>query len=338
MLGDTHNIPALHHYVPFVREPGFNPVLIAGIFAGGYFLFCSLYIWLSGAAAAHYAGSVADLHRIETIKGILFIAITTIMIFSVIWILLARLHSDEIKLIQQQDEVIKSQRESVAGIFASSVAHDINNIIMVLNYYCEQLGNARHDSPEFKDVKSEIKTVLSELKELAGRLMRVGKGNLPSEVSIIDIAALARNTAQFMRKHEAMLQISLNFSGPDTLEIDGNESAMRQLLINLILNAAQAIDGKGEINVVIAGMEKSVLIEIHDSGPGIEPVMRERIFEAFNTTKSSGFGLGLTSVKVYADMHKGKVEVGESNLGGACFRITLPVRCPETNMEMVSSV
>jgi signal transduction histidine kinase len=81
--------------------------------------------------------------------------------------------------------------------------------------------------------------------------------------------------------------------------------------------------------MVIARAEQSVLIEIHDSGPGIEPDMRERIFEAFNTTKTSGFGLGLTSVKIYADIHKGKVEVGESNLGGACFRITLPVHCPE---------
>lgn len=333
MVADVRSNFSLNQYAPLIRQPGFSPVLLAGVFAIGYFVFCSLYIWFSGSIAAHLSGSVADLQKIETIKGIIFIAVTTILIFAIIWFFLARIHSDEIRLIQQQDELIKSRQESLAGIFASSVAHDINNNIMVLNYYCDVFAGSGLDTPAFKDARAEAKSVLNELKELANRLMQVGRGNLPGEFSKINIAQLAKNTVRFMRKHDALYPSVLEYSGPDSMEITGNESALRQILINLILNAAQAINGRGEIRVLIDRMEQNIIIEVHDNGPGVEPYMREKIFEAFTTTKSRGFGLGLTSVKVYTGMHNGTVEVNESHLGGACFRIMLPANGPDGTLN-----
>ncbi|MBN1378580.1 MAG: HAMP domain-containing histidine kinase [Gammaproteobacteria bacterium] len=316
----------LSQHIPLLRRPRFNPLLTAAMLAVGYFVFCSLYIWLSGAVAARFSASVADLQRIETIKGVLFITVTTLAVFVLLWFFLNRLRGDEIKFIQQQNELIKSQRESVAGIFASSVAHDINNIIMVLNYHFDQFSKAGSNALELEQIKTETALVLNELKELANRLMHVGKGNLPGEFPKTNLVELVSSTIRFMRKHDALFRCTLEYKGPDRLEINANESALRQMLINLILNAAQAINGKGQIRVQINKTGKSIIIEIHDSGPGIEPDKRNTIFDSFNTTKQNGFGLGLTSVKVYAEMHKGTVEVDESDLGGACFRITLPVK------------
>lgn len=325
MVATAQNKVVLSQYVPSLRRPRFNPFMAAFLLALGYFLFCSAYIWFSGLIAARFSESIADLQRIEAVKGILFIAVTTLGLFTILWFFLHRLHIDQEKLIRQQDELIKSERISTAGVFASSVAHDINNVVMVLVYYCDLFSKISLGTPELDRARDEAHAVLDELKELAGRLMRAGKGNLPSEFAVIDLAELVNNTISLIRKHEQLYKKNIKYKGPETLLFHANESALRQLLINLILNAGQAIPGKGEIEVCLNRVGQDVLIEIHDSGPGVEPDKRQEIFEAFRTTKQDGFGLGLTSVRVYVDMHRGTIKVDESNLGGACFRISLPV-------------
>jgi len=71
--------------------------------------------------------------------------------------------------------------------------------------------------------------------------------------------------------------------------------------------------------------EDEAIVEVHDDGPGVPLAQRSKIFAPFHTTKEVGSGLGLVSVKVCAEQHGGRVVVSESDLGGACFRVTLPI-------------
>jgi two-component system NtrC family sensor kinase len=103
---------------------------------------------------------------------------------------------------------------------------------------------------------------------------------------------------------------------------------LEQVLINLITNAVHAVAQGGKV-VVRAAPEGSgqVVLEVGDSGPGIAPDDRERIFEPFFTTKpdGKGTGLGLPIVRNIVDQHRGQISVTRSELGGAAFRVVLPI-------------
>ncbi|MES2856436.1 MAG: HAMP domain-containing sensor histidine kinase, partial [Bdellovibrionota bacterium] len=92
----------------------------------------------------------------------------------------------------------------------------------------------------------------------------------------------------------------------------------------LIMNAAEATGGTGTIRVTVGSQFGVVRLSVEDDGPGIAPSLRETIFEVFFTTKRTGTGLGLLSVKTCVELHRGQIDVGDSQLGGACFTIALP--------------
>jgi two-component system NtrC family sensor kinase len=106
---------------------------------------------------------------------------------------------------------------------------------------------------------------------------------------------------------------------------------LEQVLINLITNAVHAVESGGQV-VVQARVDgpQTVLIEVADSGPGIPEEDRERVFEPFFTTKpdGKGTGLGLSIVRNIVEQHSGQITVGQSELGGASFRVVLPVVSP----------
>jgi two-component system, NtrC family, sensor kinase len=115
---------------------------------------------------------------------------------------------------------------------------------------------------------------------------------------------------------------------PATIEVRGYPMLIHQIVMNLVLNAAEAVEGRGKVLIQARKLESpSVLgpteiqIEVHDSGPGIPMSAREKVFEAFYTTKPSGSGLGLMSAKSCAEMHGGEVAIDQSHLGGALFKV-----------------
>jgi signal transduction histidine kinase len=309
-----------------LRRLSINPLKISIIFSIGYFVVCTIYIWLSSLIAANLSASIADLQQIETIKGIAFIFVTTISIFLILHMLLKRMQKGEKRIIDQQQEIAKSQQEAVAGVFASSIAHDINNIMIILEHYCDLLLRDDFSESRYPETREKVQYAVGELKNLAKRLMNIGRGKLPHEFSKFDLPRLVKDTIKLMQKHRSLYHCSVEYVGLDKLSLIGNESIMRQLLINLILNAAQATLEKGKIEIHVDQSNQNAVIEIHDNGPGISAEERETVFKAFYSTRTGGTGLGLMSVKVYAKIHNGQVAVADSHLGGACFRIQIPLQ------------
>jgi len=334
MPPNRNDATAVGDYPP-PQTHSISPLRISLVFSVAYFAICTLYIWLSSLMAARLSTSIEDLQRIETIKGISFIFLTTVSIFLILFFLFKRLSMDERKIIDQQQQLIKSRQEATAGIFASSIAHDINNILIVLDHYCSLLREDYSESG-YTETREKVQNAIGELKSLAQRLMNIGRGNLPHQFSNFNLPQLIRDTIKLIRKHKAVHGITLDYSGTNTLEITGNESILRQLLLNLILNAAQAIKSKGKIELVCNRMDQHAIMEIHDSGSGIPPQDREKIFAPFYSTREEGTGLGLLSVKVYAEIHKGQVSVTDSYLGGACFRVEIPIDQERASLQTQS--
>jgi two-component system sensor histidine kinase FlrB len=112
----------------------------------------------------------------------------------------------------------------------------------------------------------------------------------------------------------------------DAAELTGSRTALAGALANLVTNARQAMNGQGVVLLEAhpAG-DGWVDIRVSDSGPGISPQHRERLFEPFFTTRQGGTGLGLAIVKSVVDAHHGTIAAVDSPLGGACFSIRLPL-------------
>ena len=117
---------------------------------------------------------------------------------------------------------------------------------------------------------------------------------------------------------------------PELPVIQAINGQLEQVLINLITNAVHAVEGREAGRVIVRAKVESpstVLVEVGDSGPGISETDRERIFEPFYTTKpdGKGTGLGLPIVRNIIDQHRGEITIATSDLGGAAFRVILPV-------------
>jgi signal transduction histidine kinase len=107
--------------------------------------------------------------------------------------------------------------------------------------------------------------------------------------------------------------------------VAGEEERLRQVLINLCLNALEATPAGGKVTVSAGYEGERVWLTVDDAGPGVPPEVRERIFEPFFTTKAQGSGLGLSIVHAIVTQHGGTLEVGSAPGGGARFILRLPV-------------
>jgi len=120
-------------------------------------------------------------------------------------------------------------------------------------------------------------------------------------------------------------QARLTLEGLDGLpEVSGDAAKLRQAFVNLIQNAAQASGPEGRVWVRGATREGGVEVVVEDSGPGVDPETRRRLFEPLITTKDQGVGLGLALVKRIVEHHQGMVTYRERSGGGACFTVRLP--------------
>jgi len=106
--------------------------------------------------------------------------------------------------------------------------------------------------------------------------------------------------------------------------VQGEDERLRQVLMNLALNAIEATPSGGQVRIAAEARREEVWIAIDDSGPGIDPAARLRVFEPFFSTKAGGSGLGLPIVHAIVTQHGGAVGVDGSPLGGARFWFTLP--------------
>jgi signal transduction histidine kinase len=147
-------------------------------------------------------------------------------------------------------------------------------------------------------------------------------GRLPegprSEVDIVDLLEELGRTAV-----PETVEVRVAANG-GRRAIQGHYEPLRRAFSNLLGNAAEAMDGRGSIDVTVAGEERGLVVAVVDHGPGIPPELRGRVFEPYVTTKQRGTGLGLALVRQTVDEHQGTIAVSETPGGGATFTLVFP--------------
>ena len=223
-------------------------------------------------------------------------------------------------------QIQQAQRMESIGRLATGVAHDLNNILAPILISIELLRKKLQDE-EYLKMLAKAEANAQRGADIIKQMLWFGRGlagqRLPVNVEhlVDEIARFASET--FNKSIRVEKQMS-----PDLWTVTGDPAQLHQVLLNLVANARDAMPNGGTLTIaarnVAADGHRFVIIEVKDTGEGIEPDLFNRIFEPFFTTKEIGHGLGLSTALSIAKSHDGFIKVESQRGRGASFLVHLP--------------
>jgi PAS domain S-box-containing protein len=237
------------------------------------------------------------------------------------------------KLEETQIQLLQAEKIASLGRLAAGVAHEINNPLAGILIYADILMKQAQENPKWRQDLAEIINQTLRCKEIVARLLEFSRQSLGQRI-LFGLNDIIRKCLKLLG-HQALfhdIEIVLDLDAGLPL-ILGDPSQVQQVFTNLMLNAADAMHGKGRFHVSTRPDQssKQVILTVSDTGPGIAPDIIDKIFEPFFTTKppGKGTGLGLSVVYSVIQRHGGSIEVVSPPEGGATFTIKLPLESPE---------
>ncbi|MBE2253680.1 MAG: PAS domain-containing protein [Myxococcus sp.] len=220
----------------------------------------------------------------------------------------------------------RNERLGQVGALAASVAHDLVNmltpLITGLSFLQEEVTDDQGDLREtLFDMGEGSKRALA----LVRQMVDFARGGAGLRAPVMTTALLEAHVRQLRRALPPAIDFKAEIA-PSLPTLLADALQLYQVLLNLCLNAVDAMNGQGTLTLRAHATEQGVALEVCDTGPGIPPHLAARVFEPFFTTKSAGkgTGLGLATVKRVAEAHGGSVDLVSAPGGGARFTVWLP--------------
>jgi len=213
------------------------------------------------------------------------------------------------------------------GQMAAVVAHEVKNPLAGIKGAMQVLMSRRTSADAEFTVMREIVVRIDALNELIQDLTMFARPR-PPRLSQVNVRHLLDEAATMLGRDPIGASLELRIGGGDGT-IAADPDLLRAAVLNLMLNAAQALNGRGAVDVTADRCNGSWTIEVRDSGPGIPAELRDEVLEPFFTTKSRGGGLGLPIAKRVAEMHGGTLTLTCPESGGTSVVITLPTAPPD---------
>jgi PAS domain S-box-containing protein len=236
------------------------------------------------------------------------------------------------QLHQAQEDLARVTRVVSMGELAAAIAHEVNQpltAIVINGQFClRRLDSATLNSDELRGAIMQIVNDGTRASAVISRIRGLLTKAAPDRTDL-DINQIIQDATILLRNEFTRNRVSLCTELPSDLpRVTGDPVQLQQVLINLIVNAIEATrtstNGRREILIRSAKNPDGVLIQVQDSGPGIEPGLANRIFEPFFTTKAKGIGMGLSISHSIIESHGGRLGTVPSS-AGALFEFTLPI-------------
>jgi signal transduction histidine kinase len=220
-----------------------------------------------------------------------------------------------------REKELEAERLRAFREVARRVAHEIKNPLTAMRIAVDQLRRSGRGEGPSETAVDVLAAETERLERLAKEFSEFGR--LPegpkSEVDLVDLLTELGNTAV---PPEVAVRVRANGAPARLL---GYYEPLRRAFANLLRNAAEAMDGRGAIDVAVERDGSAIVVTIADHGPGIPEELRQRVFEPYFTTKRDGTGLGLALVRQAIEAHGGRIAVTDTPGGGATFTVTLAV-------------
>lgn len=228
-----------------------------------------------------------------------------------------------------RNQLLLADRLSTMGRLLASVSHELNNPLQAIQ---NALFLLREEQGLSEQGRQDLDIVLSESERMAALLARLRATYRPAHTEafhLMQVNDIVEDVHALVATHLRHNQISFEFHpDPSLPQVPGLPHQIRQVVLNLLMNAVEAMTEGGRLMVSTAYFDQAqeVLLRVADTGPGIDPSILSTIFDPFVTSKDYGTGLGLTISYDIIHKHHGRIQAGNDPEGGAVFNIWLPTQ------------
>ncbi len=233
------------------------------------------------------------------------------------WRTVARTSELQIRLVRASEMNTHLKEMNLA---AAGLAHETRNPLNIIRGMAQMLSRQADATPEIKEKSSAI---VNETDKVTAQLNEFINYSRPREIrrAVLPLPSAIQEVVRALNYDMEEKKVKLEVKG-EVMSVEADEQLFRQMLFNLLLNAVQALDVGGEIQVVTGRRGLEAFLDIRDNGPGVPPERRKEIFKPYFTTHQKGTGLGLAVVQQIVLAHGWEIECLDNQPKGAVFRLT----------------
>ncbi len=227
------------------------------------------------------------------------------------------------ELASKNRQLERRKRLAALGEMAAGLAHEIRNPLGGIQLYANLLRRDVVDRPELVGIIDKMIMGVKSLDALVTDVLALTHTVQPKFVTA-DLVALVGTAVELVQPHMQEKQSRICCQAPASLPIVCDPNMLQRAMLNLLRNAVDAAGAGGQVFVDIFHKRQDILVQVADTGPGIDPEVADKIFNPFFTTKDTGTGLGLAIVHRIIEAHEGTIRVSKAPVGGAQFTVKMP--------------
>ncbi len=245
-----------------------------------------------------------------------------------------RIRKTSADLRKTEAQLVRSEKLAALGQLAAGIAHEIRNPLTSINILIHSLTESLPPETAHREDLKVIEEEIQRINRIVEQFLRFARP-APPLFKETDIVVLVEELLQLLKAQMERQRISVHrqFSALPLIRLDREQ--MKQAMLNLLMNAIQAMPGGGRLNLGAQVVEDTpwIKLSVQDSGIGISPEDIKKLFDPFFSTKEGGIGLGLSIAHRIVDQHQGKIEVESRPGRGTVFHLWLPLSQQEKNAD-----
>jgi signal transduction histidine kinase len=225
-------------------------------------------------------------------------------------------------------QMSRAEHLATLGELATGLAHEIRNPLAGIAGVIEIISRDLPSSSPARAVIKDVRLEIAQINRIVTDLLETARPH-PPQIRLSNLNTTVEHAVMLARQQVLSKPIKIELcKAPDLAEVEHDSDQVHQVLLNLLLNAVQAVTGTGTVRVEIGSQEGFATVVVSDNGRGISPQHLSNIFRPFYTTKGNGTGLGLSLARRIVEEHHGRIEVSSAVGQGSKFTVLIPFRTP----------
>jgi len=233
-------------------------------------------------------------------------------------------------------QMSRAEHLATLGEMAAGLAHEIRNPLAGIAGVIEIVGRDLPSTSPARAVIKDVRQEISQINRIVSDLLETARPH-PPQIRLGNLNITVEHAVMLARQQVLSKPIKIELQkAPDLPETEHDSDQIHQVLLNLLLNAVQAVEGPSTIRVEIGSLDDCARVVVTDSGRGIPAQHISNIFRPFYTTKGNGTGLGLSLARRIVEEHHGRIEVSSTVGKGSEFTVLLPFHMPQSAAPLIS--